>query len=102
MLGRFLIDDAGLLRVLRSALPPGRDQDAACGAVERWIHRQPQELVGGTVASKILGTSPANVTRWAARGQMPESLHVEGTGPAYLKTDVEALARRRERAGVKA
>lgn len=50
------------------------------------------DLVGATVAARILGVESSHITRYRDRGELP-AITVEGTRRlAYLRSDVEALA----------
>jgi predicted site-specific integrase-resolvase len=52
----------------------------------------PHDLVGATVAARILKVDHSHVSRYRDRGELP-AITVEGTGRlAYLRSDVEALA----------
>lgn len=88
------IKDDGLIRCIRSALPPGKTRDAVIAAVERWLARQPRtpRLVGTTAAAKLLGIQPPHVSRLRDQGRMPEPIEVEGSVDVYLREEVVDLS----------
>lgn len=56
------------------------------------------ELVGAKRAAEILGVYDSNIARLRRQGRMPKPVPVEGSkADAYIKTEVEALARQLER-----
>lgn len=54
-------------------------------------------LVGSTAAAKILGVPTPHVARLRRQGRMPAPVPIEGTADAYVKAEVQALARELKR-----
>jgi predicted DNA-binding transcriptional regulator AlpA len=80
----------------------GEDRDR----LERWLVRQPTapHLISRKTAAEILGVKSPHIARFEKQGRMPEPIPVEGTAPAYIREEVEALrdALERERAARRA
>lgn len=87
------VNDAELLRAVKSAVKAEQEKKAVALAVERWLGRQrtAPSLVGTTVAAKILGIQPPHVTRLRDQGRMPEPIEVEGSVDVYVREEVETL-----------
>lgn len=87
------IDDDGLVRAVRR-LVPSEDRETAEAAIRRYLERQPRvpDLVGPTVAARILGVPPPHITRLKAKGRMPDAVAVEGSFDAYVRGELEPLA----------
>lgn len=94
-MGFHFIEDAGLIRVVRQAIPAGQARELITQGIERWLSRQPRSprLIGTTAAAKILGIQPPHVTRLREQGRMPEPIQVEGSNDVWIREEVEALAR---------
>jgi len=52
-----------------------------------------QPLVGASAAAKILGIPPPNIARLRKQQRLPAPIPVEGTADAYLRSEIEALAK---------
>jgi hypothetical protein len=99
-----------LARSLARRFPSPANEDAARAVVDdmrAWLRKQPPDLVGATEAAKILGVQTPHVTRLREQGRMPEGVPVAGSVQAYVREEVEALARelearRKERAARRA
>jgi hypothetical protein len=84
------------VRVIRSAGLRGRDRVAVEAAITRWLARQrtAPDLVGASVAARILGVQPPYISRLREMGRMPEAVPIEGSqADGYVRGEVEALAR---------
>lgn len=60
-----------------------------------WLRRQPTapDLVGAQAAARILGVKTPHLARLREQERMPQGIPVEGTNDAYVRQEVEALAR---------
>jgi predicted DNA-binding transcriptional regulator AlpA len=62
--------------------------------LRRWMEKQPMapDLIGRKVAADILGVNSPYISRLHDQGRMPDPIPIEGTAPAYIREEVEALA----------
>lgn len=49
------------------------------------------DLVSRKVAAEILGVQSPHIARFEKQERMPESIPIEGTAPAYVREEIEAL-----------
>lgn len=63
--------------------------------VRRWLEKQPTapDLVGRKAAAEIIGVNSSYISRLEDQGRMPEPIPVEGTASAYIREEVQELAK---------
>lgn len=59
----------------------------------------PTELMSPTEVAEHLGVRASTVRGYLARGQMPAPYVTLGSGPIWLRTEIERWAKERPRAG---
>lgn len=82
------------MRALRHALGEG-DDDAVMAALRRWLDRQPEhpKLIGTNVAASLLGIQTTHMGRLREKDLLPDPVVVEGGHDAYIRSEVEQLAK---------
>lgn len=69
--------------------------------LRRWLEKQPTlpDLVSRQVAAEVCGINSPYVSRLIEQERWPEPVPIDGSAPAYVREEVEALAGelRRER-----
>ena len=59
----------------------------------------PGDLAGAKEAAQILGVERTRVARYQRKGKMPKRVAQLGSGPVYLRKEVEEMAKRRRENG---
>lgn len=92
------VEDNKLVSSVRRAVDE-HERDRVEAAVRRYLEKQPSEpdLVGATVAARILKVFPPHITRLKSQGRMPTPIPIEGSVDVYLRSDVMALAKELDR-----
>lgn len=73
--------------------------EVALGRFETWLRKQPRapHLISRQAAAVILGVASPGIARFQRQGKMPEAIEVDGSSPVYVKAEVVAFAKKRER-----